>query len=167
MTTHLVSGGIHTHAVSPAEVADPALKLLTHDGKVSSCSQVMLLPDNHTPYSSKRYPEDISGLRLVAYFGIRWLARLLLERGSAICVRDSWGRDPLAWVVAYNDLGMARFLLDFGADIELKDKQGRTHLALAAMSGYRDIADDLLIRGADPSLRDSAGEIPLSLAAIH
>ena len=56
----------------------------------------MLLPDRHTPYSSEKYPEDISGLHLVAYFEIRWLARLLLGEGSDICVRDSWGRDPLA-----------------------------------------------------------------------
>ena len=158
---------IHTQAVSPAEVADPALKLLTHDGKVSSCSQVMRLPDSHAPKAIERSPKNVSGSHLVAYFDIRWLARLLLERGSDICVRDSWGRDSLAWAVAYHILRMARFLLDFGADIELKDKQGRTHLALAAMSGYRDIADDLLIRGADPSVRDFADETALSLAAIH
>ncbi len=159
--------GIHIQAVFPGEFADRALKLLTHDGKVSSCSQIMILPDGHIPHASETSPEDVSGLHLVAYFDNRWLARSLLDRGSDICVRDSWGRDPLAWAVAYNNIRMARFLLDFGADIELKDKQGRTHLALAAKSGYRDIADDLLIRGADPSVKDFAGETALSLAAIH
>ena len=159
--------GIHVQAVTRGDVADLALKLLTHDGKVSTCSQIMLLPDGHTPHSSEKCPKKISGLHLVAYFGIRWLARLLLERGSDVCVRDSWGRDPLAWAVEYNHPSMAKLLLDFGAEIQLPDYEGRSHLALAAMNGRRGIADDLLTRGADPSARDFDGQTALSLAAIH
>ena len=149
------------------ELTDLALKLLTHDGKVSTCSQIMLLPDGHTPHSSETTPEVISGLHLAAYFDIEWLARLLLKPGSNICVRDSWGRDPLAWAVAYNIPRMARFLLNSKADIELKDNQGRTHLALAATCGSINIANELLRRGADLSARDSTGQNALSLAASH
>ena len=148
-------------------LVDLALKLLTHDGKVSTCSRIMLLPDGHTPHLSKTTPEVKSGLHLAAYFDIEWLAHRLMEHGSDICVRDSWGRDPLAWAVAYNDPRMARFLLKRGADIELKDNQGRTHLALAATCGFRDMANELLRRGADLSARDSTGQNALSLAASH
>ncbi len=159
--------GYHIQAVSPGDLADLALKLLTHDRKISSCSQIMLLPDNNTPHSSETFPNDISGLHLVAYFDIKWLARLLLDRGFDICAKDSWGRDPLAWAVEYNHFNMATLFLDSGAEIELRDNQGRTHLALAAMNGYRDIANDLLTRGADPSVKDDAGQTALSLAATH
>lgn len=41
------------------ELTDLALKLLTHDGRVSTCSQIMLLPDGHTPHSSETTPEFI------------------------------------------------------------------------------------------------------------
>ena len=159
--------GNHTQAAFPGELADRALELLTHDGKISSCSQIMLLPDSHTPHSSETCPEDISGLHLVAYFDIEWLARLLLERGLDIHARDSWWRDPLAWAVEYNHLGITSLFLDFGADMESRDNQRRTHLALAAMNGHRDIADLLLMRGADPFARDSFGQTALSLAATH
>ena len=159
--------GIHVQAVFPGDLAYGALKLLTHNGKISSCSQILLLPDSHTPHSSETCPKDISGLHLVAYFDIRWLARLLLDRGFSICARDSWGRDPLAWAVEYNHLDMATLFLGSGADMELKDSQGRTHLALAAINGYQEIASELLIRGADPYVRDFAGQAALSLAATH
>ena len=149
------------------ELTDLALKLLTHDGRVSTCSQIMLLPDGPTPHSSETTPEVVSGLHLAAYLDIEWLAGLLLKRGSDICARDSWGRDALAWAVAYKTPRMARFLLDSEADIELKDNQGRTHLALAATQGSRYIADELLRRGADLSARDSTGQTALSLAASH
>ena len=152
--------GTHLQAVFPGELYDRALNLLTHDGKNSSCSQIMLLPDGHTIYPPRTSLERISALHLIAYFDIKWLAHLLLERGSDVCARDTWA-------VQYNHLSMARLLLNFGANIELRDDQGRTHLALAAMSGHRDIADDLLIRGADPSVRDHFGQTALSLAANH
>lgn len=149
-------------------LANLALKMLTHDGKVSTCSQIMLLPNGHTPHSSETTPEVISGLHLAAYFNIEWLAHRLLKRGSDICVRDSLGRDPLAWAVAYNDNPrMTRFLLDSEADIELKDNQGRTHLALVATCGFRKMANELLRHGADLSARDSTGQNALSLAASH
>ena len=156
--------GIHTQALSQGELAHQALELLTHKEKISTCSQIML---SRTPFSSGDSPEYISGLHLVAYFDIKWLATLLLERGSDICARDSRGKDPLAWAVEYNNLTMTRLLLESGADIELEDKRGRTHLALAAVNGHRDITDELLKRHADPSRRDYAGRSALSLAAGH
>ncbi|KAK0514422.1 hypothetical protein JMJ35_003039 [Cladonia borealis] len=149
------------------ELTDLALKLLTHDGRVSTCTQIMLLPDGHTPHSSETTPEVISGLHLAAHVNIERLAHRLLKRGSDICVRDSWGRDPLAWAVVYNIPRMARFLLDSKADIELKDNQGRTHLAPAATCGFINMANELLRRGADLSARDSTGQNALSLAASH
>ena len=159
--------GIHIQAVLPNKLADQALELLTHDGKISTCSQIMLLTDSHTPHSSETSPEDVSGLHLVAYFGIEWLARLLLERGSDIHARDSCGRDPLAWAVERNHFGITALFLDSGANIELKDNQGRTHLALAAMNGHSDLARYLLLHGAEASVRDFAGQTALSLAATH
>ena len=159
--------GIHFQAVHPGSLDDRALNLLTHDGKVSSCSQIMLLPDRHTPLSSEMLPKNVSGLHLVVFFDIEWLARLLLDQGFDICARDSWGRDPLAWAVEYNHLSMTRLLLKSGADTGIRDTKGRTHFALAAMNGYEDIANHLFICGADPSTRDFAGQTAFSLAATH
>ena len=158
--------GTHLQAVFPGELADQALKLLTDDKKISSCSQIMLLAYRHNNSSTQTSLERISALHLIAHFNIKWLAKVLLEQDSDICARDSWGRDPLAWAVKQNHLSMTRLLLNSGADMELKDNQGRTHLALAAMNGCRDIVDDLLIRGADPSVRDCFGRTALSLAAM-
>ena len=149
------------------ELTDLALKLLTHDGRVSTCSQIILLPDDHTPHSSETTPEAISGLHLATYFNIEWLAYHLLERDSDVCVRDSLGRDPLAWAVTYDNPSMASFLLENKADIELKDNQGRTHLALVATRGSLKMACLLLRLGADPSARDLVGQNALSLAASH
>lgn len=159
--------GNHIQQVSSNEIANQALELLTHDGRISSCSQVMLLPDSHNLHSSETSSKGVSGLHLVAYFGIEWLTHLLIDRGFDIHVRDSYGRDPLAWSVEYNHLGITKFLLACGADIEQKDNQGRTNLALAVMNGYRDITNYLLERGAEISARDFAGQTALSLAATY
>lgn len=160
--------GTHLQAVFPRELTDRALNLLTHDKKISSCSQIMLLSYMHPKSSTQTSLERVSALHLIAYFDIKWLAQVLLEQqGSDICARDTWARDALAWAVEYDHLGMTRLLLNFGADIELKDDRGRTHLALAAMKGHRDIAHDLLIRGADPSIRDLGGQTALSLPATR
>lgn len=48
------SWGSHIQAVFPGQLLYRALKLLTHGGNISSCSQIMLLPDSHTPHSSER-----------------------------------------------------------------------------------------------------------------
>ena len=124
----------------------------------------MLLPG--TPFSNGALSEHVPGLHLVAYSDIKWLARLLLERGSDICASDSLRKDPLAWALEYNALSMTRLLLDSDVAIELKDNRGRTHLALAAMNGYRDIIDEPLKCRADMSVGGRFGQNTLSLAAI-
>lgn len=125
----------------------------------------MLLSE--TPFSSGDSPEQVFGLHLVAYFDIKWLARLLLEGGSDICARDSWGKGPLGCALERNNLSMTILLLSSGTDVEQKDNLGQTRHALAAINGCREITGELLRRGADPSVRDSAGQTALSLAASY
>ena len=157
--------GFHVQEASSEAVDRAALKLLSDDARISSCSQIMLLPTDYSPRSNETIPENLSGLHMVAYLGLERLAQILLTTGSDIGVRDSTGRDPLSWAVESNHIGIVSLFLRSGADITSQDSQGRTPLALAAMKGYRDVAQLLLSRGADESQRDRAGQTALSLAA--
>lgn len=158
--------GAHTQeAPEEGAVMDAAGKLLTHEGKVSCCSQVMLLPNSSPPYSSEASPKGVTGLHLVAHFGLTKLARRLLHLGSDIRARDSDGRDPMSWAVGSNQTGIIPSLLKFGAEIDTRDNKGRTHLAVAAMNGHAGVVSMLLTDGADASIPNHLGQTPLSLAA--
>ena len=93
-------------------------------------------------------------------------ARLLVERGSDIHMKDDMGRTPLHYAAAWNTLQVARYLVERGADIHAKDHMGRTPFHSAAFSDAIEVARLLVEKGANIEARGSKhGRMPLHLAA--
>lgn len=95
-------------------------------------------------------------------------ARLVVERGSDIQVKDDLGRTPLHYAAAWNALQVVRYLVERGADIHAKDDWGRTPLHNAASRNSLGAARFLVEKGADIEARGSKyGRTPLHIAAFR
>jgi ankyrin repeat protein len=46
---------------------------------------------------SQRFPRSMTGLHLVAYFGVKAIVQLLLEKGADVNATDSYGQTSLHW----------------------------------------------------------------------
>ena len=94
------------------------------------------------------------------------VARLLLDRGAAVEVKDKDGKTPLMWAAYNGHKAVARLLLDRGAAIEAEDELGKTPLMWAAYNGHEAIIRLLLDRGAAIEGGDNAySRTPLMWAA--
>ncbi|OAP55741.1 hypothetical protein AYL99_09893 [Fonsecaea erecta] len=158
--------GIHAREVRPMDISNLAQKLLHHPGKVASCWQMLQSPSHRFSPSRASDSARITALHLLAYFGLRDLS-LWVSDFEGIHAKDSFGRDPLAWAIHYNQLEMMDLLLDKGADVAAVDLMGRSHLALAAIEGKMGVLERLLERGANPSTEDIRGQSILSFAAMN
>jgi len=99
-------------------------------------------------------------------------AKLLLDKGANLEIRDKNGATPLLYAAGYGETAVVKLLLDRGAKIEKTDSDGRTALIAAACNcpiiDMPDTADSvrlLLKKGADIEARDKQGETALMAAA--
>lgn len=77
------------------------------------------------------------------------LARLLIELGAGMEIRNNYGRTPLLLVARETgDREMAELLINHGADVNAHDKAGDTPLTLAAWRGFSALVDLFLDAGA-------------------
>jgi ankyrin repeat protein len=107
-----------------------------------------------------------TALHRSAYGGQKQTARLLLDAGAGINVKDRQGFTPLHWAV-YESLGSpgaadtAKLLVVRGANINARDTEGSTPLFWAAWQGNKDLVVFLLEHGADQTLHGKEGLTPL------
>ena len=113
-------------------------------------------------------------LHLASYFGGFKVARLLLDRGVNINVRDKECRTPLHKVLTDLSNAMAdyfvdgvRFLLDHGADVEAEDGDHSTPLHVISAYGNAKAARLLLEHGANVDAVDVNHSTPLHVASQH
>jgi hypothetical protein len=100
------------------------------------------------------------------------IARLLLDKGANLEVRDKHGATPLLYAAGYGETAVVKLFLERGANIEETNSDGRTALIAAACNcpiiDMPDTADSvrlLLKNGADIEARDKQGETALIAAA--
>jgi ankyrin repeat protein len=100
------------------------------------------------------------------YFGI---ARLLVEAGCALNVRNKQGATPLGLCAMNNFKPIAGFLVRSGAGLDSQSESGWTALmeAVASGRGHKGIAKLLIAAGADLDLQNADGFSALHLAALH
>ena len=85
--------------------------------------------DEDDPYN------DRTSLHYAAYYGHKNVAKLLIDNGSDVNVKDEYGWTPLHSAAIKGDLETVQALLKAGADMTAKDKKGRTSLHSAAIYG--------------------------------
>jgi len=99
-------------------------------------------------------------------------ARLLLDKGANLEVRDKYGATPLLYAAGYGETAVVKLFLDRGAKVDFANPNGRTALIAAACNcpivDMPDTADSvrlLLENGADIEAKDKQGETALMAAA--
>ncbi|PON27670.1 hypothetical protein TGAM01_v203437 [Trichoderma gamsii] len=92
------------------------------------------------------------------------VAKLMLDNGAYIEVKDNSGRTPLLIAAERGHEAIANLLLDKGAEIEARDSRGQTPLSYAAERGHTAIFKLLLDKGAEMEANDENGRTPLSFA---
>lgn len=93
---------------------------------------------------------------------------LLIQHGSDIHAKDSFGYTPLHLAAHMGAESVAKLLIEHGADVNMKNDWGHTPLHKAVYSGAEGAAAvaELLIRhGADVNAKDNGNNTPLHRAA--
>jgi ankyrin repeat protein len=111
----------------------------------------------------ERYDNLITSV-LPEHDGIN-IARLLIEHGANVNVKDSDGETPLHFFA--NNTEISRFLVENNADINIQNGLGETPLCRAAGANNIEIMRLLLEHGADVNAQDDNGDTPLHLAVIN
>ncbi|KAF7515244.1 hypothetical protein PCG10_003552 [Penicillium crustosum] len=138
------------------------MNLLQNTSKVSACSQAMVYDGSW--YGFDNTITKMTGLHLVAYFGIGKFTSKMLERNAAVDPLDSYSRTPLSWAAENGHDGVVKLLLERNSAVDSLDKSGRTPLLLAARTG-RDAVVKLLLEKCLVDPLDKSDRTPLSWAA--
>ncbi|KFY47129.1 hypothetical protein V494_00150 [Pseudogymnoascus sp. VKM F-4513 (FW-928)] len=142
---------------------------LEKNAQVEASSQALLISKFYPEDSgySQRFPRQMTGLHLAAYFGVEKLVYNFLESGLAANLKDSYSWTPLSWAARNGHEGVVQLLLGKGAEMEAKDEMyGQAPLSLAAESGHEAVVQLLLGEGAEVEAEDQmSGRTPLSWAA--
>ncbi|KAL7755650.1 hypothetical protein ACKLNR_014177 [Fusarium oxysporum f. sp. zingiberi] len=159
--------GHHAREALPScqEVVD----FLKCEAKVEASSQALMAANHRSGLNySQRFPRQITGLHLAAYFGVEDAARLLLESSSPN-LKDSDNRTPLSYAAAKGCEAVVKLLLATDkVDVNSQDKDGRTPLSRAAANGHLNIIQALLAKDEDSSkIRDHYDGFPLERAAFN
>lgn len=163
--------GVHARKGIEDDVQDLALSFLKDGNKVSCSIQVFL---KHEPVYHKRYftiytedsPDQVTGMHLVAFFGLPNLARRLLQENFAPDQPDENGQTPLFWAAQYGHEAVTKILIDRTVAKDLRDKRGQSPLSAAAANGHEALVKLLLDQNdVAADSQDQEGVTPLLNAA--
>ena len=112
-------------------------------------------------------------LHLAADANLVEVAKLLINHGADVSIRDYSGWAPIDYAASKNSVEMAKLLINHGADANvrrgaggtLKFNGGGTPLYFAAWNNSVAVAKLLIDHGADVNVRDDDGDTPLYYAA--
>lgn len=165
-------------------------RFLENDQSVAAAYQVFLATQEmpRGTGSSQVAPQGITGMHLVAHFGLHEILDELIERKvDDVAAKDSNGHTPLWWaaksgmketakiliprdyetvssLVRFGDVDLVQLLLDAKYDLNRRGAWGRTLLHNAIMEDKPIIAHKLLEEDAEFDQADSNGDTPLALA---
>lgn len=122
---------------------------------------------NGEPLNFNNYPKERSSFHIAAALGHLPVFRQLLELGTDISARDSYGWTALHSAAWGGHEEVVHLLLETGADCSLQERTGDTALHIAATEGHEAVTRLLLESGADHSIPEMHGWAPLYLAVIE
>jgi ankyrin repeat protein len=89
------------------------------------------------------------------------VARLLIEAGAKVDIRNKKGRAPLHYAVAIGDYALVKFLLRHKANVNIAEREeGCTPIFFAVKRRYKNIIKLLIRSGADQNIKNFKGEVP-------
>jgi hypothetical protein len=165
-------------------------RFLENDQSVAAAYQVFLITQEmpRGTGSSGITPQGITGMHLVAHFGLHEILKELIgRRVDDVAAKDSNGHTPLWWaaksrmketakilipreyetvssLVRFGDVDLVQLLIDAKQDLNQTGAWGRTLLHNAIMEDKPIIAHKLLEEGAEFDQADGNGDTPLALA---
>ncbi|KAF4633629.1 hypothetical protein G7Y89_g4494 [Cudoniella acicularis] len=130
--------------------------------KVNSALQAMANP-------LVRHETDISGLHLIAYFGLIKIVQKAVENKKRFLIneRTKRGETPLHWAAIHHQGDFLKYLIEQGADLNAVEKDGKTTLHIVIYNGDEESIKVLLSSRTtiDLNIKDSQGWTPLRWAA--
>ena len=91
------------------------------------------------------------------------LAKLLIENGADIKLRNNKGNTALHEAVAKNNIKTAQLLIDKGVNVNVRNNFGQT--PLHKVKYRKEIAKLLIEKGADVKARDNKGQTPCDIVS--
>ncbi|KAI0973656.1 ankyrin repeat-containing domain protein [Xylaria arbuscula] len=151
------------------ERSDAVINFLRNNHMASRCSQAMMVSrDRYNSNYSQDVPKKVTGMHLVAYFGLQNLMLAFLAVDNDPDHKDTHGRTPLSYAAARGHDAMVRSLLSNPlVDPDYKDSvRGWTPLWHAVAGVQLTIIEQLLgDKRINPNSMSTYGRTPLSWAA--
>jgi ankyrin repeat protein len=149
------------HARAASTLMPEVNSFLERKGQVESSIQALLAVKSYHLEYSQRFPKEMTGLHLAAYFGVEAVIKLLLDKNADLKAADSYGWTPLLWASDRGHVEVVRLLLEKGANVNIAAPYGRTPLLLASDRGHVEVVRLLLEKGADVKTANRDGWTPL------
>ena len=108
---------------------------------------VLAIVDQHEGIVHRAHGDGNRLLHWASEGGNVNLMRGVIDRGSVVNAKDSFGADALMYAALRGHIPAATLLLDHGADLNATDNRGRNALMYAACNDKLDCAIFLLNRG--------------------
>jgi ankyrin repeat protein len=90
---------------------------------------------------------DNTGLHWAAIQGLAEMARMLIDNGADVDIRNSAGETPLHWAAKEGQKELVVILIVHGANVNARSKGSWTPLRWAEAHGYKEIARILMAAG--------------------
>ncbi len=90
---------------------------------------------------------DNAGLHWAARLGLTEMARLLIDNGADVNIRNDEGYTPLHWAAGEGQKELVVILIVHGADVNAHNKRGWTPLRWAEAQSQKEIARILMAAG--------------------
>jgi ankyrin repeat protein len=158
------------HHARAASMLIPEVNIfLERRAQVESSIQALLAVKRYSSDSgySQRFPKKMRGLHLAAYFGVKAVVQLLLEKEPDVNLKASDGRTPLHWASMNGHVEVVKLLLEKGADVAVASQSGSTPLHWGSMNGHVEVIKLLLEKGPDVEAADQYGSTPLHRASVN
>jgi ankyrin repeat protein len=164
---HYASRNWGYHAQATSTIIPEVNSFLEGKAQIEASIQALLAVKQHSSDSnySQRFPKNMTGLHLVAYFGVKAIVQLLLDNGANVNSNTGGRQTPLYWASKNGHVEVAQLLLEKGANINTADKGRATPLYEASKNGHIKVVKLLLKKGADVKAADIYGSTPLHWAS--
>ena len=157
------------HARAASILIPEVSSFLERKAQVEASSQALFALKEHSANSrySQKFSKGMIELYLVAYFGIKAIVKLLLEKGADVNAADQFGRTPLYQATKRGHIDIIKLLLEKGADVNAVNSFGRMPLSWASGRGHINIVKLLLEKGANIEAADQDKRTPLYWATVR